>query len=210
MSAIARTSDWQLATIKGEARVDSRQLAQQLGKQHKTLVELIERHISQFRRFGIVPFQTEKLPSRGRPERFALLNENQAYLLLTFSRNTEQVVDMKVRLIEAFAEARANAQQHATEYLPSYHKLHDAIGLTAAQSTNQRHIHCNFNKLVNKAAGIGSGQRQQLTLPQQSMLAVAQHIAAVSVAKAGNHKAGYAKAKTALRQLNTLALGGAA
>ena len=117
---------------------------------------------------------------------------------------------MKVWLIEAFAEARANAQQHATEYLPSYHKLHDAIGLTAAQSTNQRHIHCNFNKLVNKAAGIGSGQRQQLTLPQQSMLAVAQHIAAVSVAKAGNHKAGYAKAKTALRQLNTLALGGAA
>lgn len=209
MSAITRTSDWQLATIKGEARVDSRQLAQQLGKQHKTLVELIERHIPQFRRFGIVPFQTEKLPSRGCPERFALLNENQAYLLLTFSRNTEQVVEMKVRLIEAFAEARANAQQHATEYLPSYHKLHDAIGLTAAQSTNQRHIHCNFNKLVNKAAGIGSGQRQQLTLPQQSMLAVAQHIAAVSVAKAGNHKAGYAKAKTALRQLNTLALGGA-
>ena len=209
MSAIARSSDWQLATIKGEARVDSRLLAQQLGKQHKTLVELITRHAASFERFGKVTFQTEPLPS-GQRERFALLNENQAYLLLTFSRNTEQVVDMKVRLIEAFAEARANARQHATEYLPSYHKLHDAIGLTAAQSTNQRHIHCNFNKLVNKAAGIGSGQRQQLTLPQQSMLAVAQHIAAVSVAKAGNHKAGYAKAKTALRQLNTLALGGAA
>ena len=173
-------------------------------------MELIERHIPQFRRFEIVPFQTEKLPSRDRPERFALLNENQAYLLLTFSRNTEQVVDMKVRLIEAFAEARANAQQHATEYLPSYHKLHDAIGLTAAQSTNQHHIHCNFNKLVNKAAGIGSGQRQQLTLPQQSMLTVAQHIAAVSVSKAGDHKACYAKAKTTLRQLNTLTLGGAA
>ena len=209
MSAITRTNDWQLATVKGEARVDSCQLAQQLGKQHKTLVELITRHTASFERFGKVTFQTEPLPS-GQRERFALLNENQAYLLLTFSRNTEQVVDMKVRLIEAFAEARANAQQHATEYLPSYHKLHDAIGLTAAQSTNQRHIHCNFNKLVNKAAGIGSGQRQQLILPQQSMLAVAQHIAAVSVAKAGNHKAGYAKAKTALRQLNTLALGGAA
>ena len=41
-----------------------------------------------FERMGVLPFQTEKPqgPEGGRPQEYVLLNENQAYFLLTLSR----------------------------------------------------------------------------------------------------------------------------
>lgn len=103
MNAIALTQH------KSEARVDSRLLASQLGNQHKNTTALIERYLSKFKKLGVVPFQTEK-PSAGtaggRPERYALLNEDQAFFLLALSRNTDRVVELKSSLIMAFREAR--------------------------------------------------------------------------------------------------------
>lgn len=196
-----------LTSAKGEARVDSRLIATALGNQHKNVMELIGRYTDMLSGFGKVAFKTEPLAS-GQHERYALLNEDQAFFLLTLSRNTARVVQLKARLVQAFSEARRLAQQHGTEYLPTYHELHDAIGLTVAQSANQRHIHANFNKLVNKATGIDSGQRPSLTQPQQSMLTVAQHIAATAVRNAPDHKTGYAAAKSALQTLTTLTVEG--
>lgn len=103
MSAIA------LIQHKNEARVDSRLLANQLGNQHKNTMELIERYLGKFKELGVVPFQTEKPlagTAGGRPERFALLNEDQAFFLLALSRNTDRVVELKSSLIMAFREAR--------------------------------------------------------------------------------------------------------
>lgn len=95
--------------IGGEPRVDSRQLAKQLGTKHKNPMALIERYLAKFEEFGVVPFQTEKPlagTAGGRPERFALLNEDQAFFLLSLSRNTDRVVELKASLIMAFREAR--------------------------------------------------------------------------------------------------------
>ncbi len=94
---------------QGEQRVDSRVIAEQLGVQHKNTIALTEKHTRHFEKFGVVPFQTDK-PSKGtaggRPERFALLNEDQAYFLLSLTKNTTRVVDLKVCLVMAFREAR--------------------------------------------------------------------------------------------------------
>ncbi|MQT89476.1 hypothetical protein GHO39_10075 [Pseudomonas helleri] len=98
-----------LTQYSGEARVDSRLLAKQLGTKHKNPMALIERYLAKFEEFGVVPFQTEKPlagTAGGRPERFALLNEDQAFFLLALSRNSDRVVGLKADLIMAFREAR--------------------------------------------------------------------------------------------------------
>jgi hypothetical protein len=75
---------------------------------------------------------------------------------------------------------------------------------TAPLPTNEKFVHMNLNKLVNKTAGIGSGQRDSATLPTRSMLVTAQMIAAAAMRGAGNHREGYEKAKAALTGLGGL------
>ena len=98
-----------LTLILDERRVDSRLLAEQLGSQHKNSIELIDKYADKIRRFGHLPFQTEvgkRVQGGGKAERFALLNEDQAFFLLSLSRNTGRVVELKSNLIMAFREAR--------------------------------------------------------------------------------------------------------
>ncbi|VVQ12291.1 hypothetical protein PS914_05339 [Pseudomonas fluorescens] len=98
-----------LAEYKGEPRVDSRLLAEQLGNKHKNSFALIERYSDKFKGFGLLAFQTEARPvgqHGGGDVRFALLNEDQAFFLLSLSRNSDVVVELKADLIMAFREAR--------------------------------------------------------------------------------------------------------
>ena len=98
-----------LTQSQGEPRVDSRVLAEQLGTKHKSSIELIDKYADKIRRFGHLPFQTEvgkRAQGGGKAERFALLNEDQAYFLLALSRNTERVIELKSSLVMAFREAR--------------------------------------------------------------------------------------------------------
>lgn len=108
-----------LIKSQGGPRVDSRVLAKQMGNQHKNTMELIERYASEFLLFDHLPFQTEvgkRAQGGGKAERFALLNEDQAFFLLTLSRNTERVVELKSNLIVAFRETR---YRYACQYLES-------------------------------------------------------------------------------------------
>jgi len=197
-----------LVIRKGEARIDSRVLAQHFGKDHHDVFELVKNYQADFEQLGIVRFQTEKTsPGRGRPERFALLTEDQAYLLLTYSRNTARARALKIKLIQAFGEARRAAVLHGAEYLPTYHALHEQIHALAAGSSNEKFVHLNVNRLINQAAGIEAGQRAGASFPVQSLLVVAQ-----AMQRAPNHRAGFQRAKSALADLSRAVLieGGAA
>ena len=57
-------------------------------------------------RFGLFRFKRGEIIGRGQPEKFALLSENQATILMTFSRNTNTVVQCKLDLVEAFSNAK--------------------------------------------------------------------------------------------------------
>lgn len=92
--------------LSDEARVDSRQIAKALHNQHDSVLSLLNDYSEDFQRFGILRFEIGESVGRGRPPKYALLNENQSYLLLTMVRNTPHVVALKTRLIEAFSEAR--------------------------------------------------------------------------------------------------------
>lgn len=101
--------DIQLVIVENEARVDSRLLSKMLQVKHKNTLELINKYRAKFERFGILAFETCKYDSVGRPEKFYLLNEDQCYFLLSLSRNTEEVVELKANLVLAFSKARKNA-----------------------------------------------------------------------------------------------------
>ncbi|WP_220816106.1 P63C domain-containing protein [Pseudomonas paralcaligenes] len=106
-------SSIQLVHSAGEARVDSRVIAEEIGVKHKNSFALIKQYASRFEQLGLLPFQTEavKAPgSRGvKKLKFALLSEDQAYFLLSLSANTDRVVDLKLRLVKAFRDARNKA-----------------------------------------------------------------------------------------------------
>ena len=196
-----------LTATKAESRVDSRLLSEHLGNRHKAVMALIEKYADRFRSFGQLPFQ-KAVGARahgGNPERFALLNEDQTFFLLSLSRNNDKVVSLKVKLVQAFREARWAADQHRAEYLPTYHRLHEEIHAMAAGSSNRHHVHANINKLVNKAAGIEAGTRRTCSSqPQQAMLIVAQAVAANALQGSIDHHEGYQRVKQCLIALQTV------
>lgn len=95
---------------EGVLVVDSRLIAEKLGIQHKSLLETLDKHQTAIEQaFGVVTFETKKpleASKGGRPERIAYLSEDQATLLMTFSRNTAQVVECKAALVKAFSLAK--------------------------------------------------------------------------------------------------------
>ena len=58
-----------------------------------------------------------------------------------------------------------------------------------------------MNKMVNKVAGVESGQRPAAGVPQKALLIAAQHIAAQAMQGAADHHEAHARAKAALAPL---------
>ena len=200
----ADSTELALVPTKTEPRVDSRLLAKQLGIKHPNLFAQVKTHKADFEQFGKVTFQTGALPS-GQSEKFATLNEDQAYLLLTYRRNTAKVRALKIKLVKAFSNARRAAAVRQTEYLPSYHAMSDRIHELAQGSPNERFLHMNTAKLVNQVAGIEAGQRPGAPLPKQSVLAVAHMLAAGAIEQATDRHQIHGLVKKALAPLAALA-----
>lgn len=96
-----------IAEHNGVSVVDSRLIADQLGIKHRNFLETLYKHQTLVeQRFGILTFKTEEIRGRGQPERYVLLTESQATILMTFSRNTDRVVECKLALVEAFEKAK--------------------------------------------------------------------------------------------------------
>lgn len=195
-----------LSTVKDEARMDSRLLAEGLGIQHRNLIEQMAAYRADLEALAKLRFETEaSAASRtGQRVKFARLTEDQCYLLLTYTRNTERVRRLKLRLVQAFRAARSVVELRRAEYLPGYHQLHDDIQALAAGSANARFVHLNVNKLVNRAAGLEAGERGGAPLPKLAAVILAQSLAARAMRGAGDHHEGFARAKVALHSLQNL------
>lgn len=99
----------QVQEIDGYLLVDSRLIAERLGIQHEVLIRTINKYLTELQGFGVLRFENGKLEpgATGRPQRFCYLNEDQATLLMTMSRNTAQVVQCKMELVAAFKKAKS-------------------------------------------------------------------------------------------------------
>lgn len=95
--------------------VDSRLIAQDLGIEHRALLQTLDKHLKSIEdAFGAVAFEMREFKTKQgnrSTEKIAWLTEEQATLLMTFSRNTPRVVECKVALVQAFSEAKQIVKQ---------------------------------------------------------------------------------------------------
>lgn len=193
-----------LIVKKDEPRIDSRVLAEQLGTEHESVMRLLSKYQTDFEGQGLFRFEIGK-PLNGRPVKFSYLNEDQCWLLLTYSRNTKKVRTLKGQLVRAFREARLAAELKA-EYLPTYRAMHDQLTRFHEGSRKDRFLHMNINKLVNAAAGIEAGQRATAPMPRKALQIVAQHLAYKAMQGATDGHEAYAAVKSAVAPLSATPL----
>lgn len=103
------------------------------GVQHHAIQQLILKHESDFKEFGVIAFEMRKPPAGGkggRPVTIYRLNEEQATLLVTYLKNTERVRAFKKELVRQFYAMRAELmkrQMRRAELKPIRRELTDAI-----------------------------------------------------------------------------------
>ena len=125
-------------------------VAECTGLQHHTITKTIRKHQARFEQFGKVGFKIQAMES-GQNTKDYILNEQQATLLITFLKNTDQVANFKTNLVRAFFEMREELSkfciQRALEK-PKRKTLHDSIE-TWEQAP--KHAHSTMNNLLLKA-----------------------------------------------------------
>lgn len=145
-----------LTLVEGTPRIDSRLIAAELGVEHKATRQLIQQYLADFEEFGKVPFQMEASGKTNQQQKFALLNEDQSYLLLTYSQNTEQARQLKKRLVRSFAEYRKPQQVplQPANGIDALIQQHQAIGQALMQMKEQGET---LNELVERVEVIEAG-----------------------------------------------------
>ena len=209
---LIQTAGVALVLASDGARIDSRALAQLLEIQHDNMMQTIETHRAAIDGFGVSLFKTEKPlkgSAGGRPVRFALLTEDQAYFTVTLSRNTARVVEVKARIVRAFSELRRNREAREREYLPFYWLAHDAAHALAecakakGSETPEHLFHVNLERLINRAFGIDAGGRDALDASQRALVGTAYQLTAKAIAgelaASGDHKRAYREAERKLK-----------
>ena len=95
-----------LVLLKGnDVFTDSLLISKGTGNKHHAIQQLISKYESDFLEFGKVAFEMRPLKS-GQSAKVFLLNEEQATLLLTYMKNTEQIRAFKKNLVSQFYKMR--------------------------------------------------------------------------------------------------------
>lgn len=95
--------------LDNQAYTTSLAIAKGTGVEHASVIKLIRTYQSDLERFGTLRFEIAK--SGGRPTEYAILNERQATLVLSYMRNSEIVREFKLRLVSKFYEMAEQLQQ---------------------------------------------------------------------------------------------------
>ena len=94
--------------VRGELLVSSIVIAENLNYEHRAVIQLIRQNIKDFEEFKRVAFEMQPFKTNGgvQNREIALLNENQATLLMTYLRNNERVKRFKINLVKAFSNMK--------------------------------------------------------------------------------------------------------
>lgn len=97
-----------VSVIGGEPLASSLVIARGMKAKHKSVIQLIRQRIGALEEFGRVAFEMRTFGTAGGKQKreVAMLNEQQAALLISMMRNTDDVVMFKVRLIREFYRMR--------------------------------------------------------------------------------------------------------
>ena len=106
-----------IVIIDGAPWVTSLVIAGRVGYAHATVIKLVREHQSDLEEFGLVRFEIQARPvgqHGGADAEFAILNEQQASLILTYMRNNDVVRAFKKSLIKGFWAMRDRVKSHPT------------------------------------------------------------------------------------------------
>ncbi|MDC9598330.1 Rha family transcriptional regulator [Xenorhabdus anantnagensis] len=94
---------------KFDLLANSMAIAEGAKKAHDTVIKLVDRNISDLEEFGRVGFEIRAFDTAGgkQKQRVALLNEQQATLLITYMRNNDIVRAFKKKLVSEFFKMRS-------------------------------------------------------------------------------------------------------
>ena len=96
-----------VVTKNSEILVDSREIAKEMEVIHaKWINNIVQKYQKEIEEnFGVFRFKNAKSKG-GRPEKYCMLTEDQAYYVLTLSRNSPKVVQLKAKLVRSFSQCR--------------------------------------------------------------------------------------------------------
>ena len=125
---------------------------------HHAVQEHIRKQKDRLERYGKVSFQMRPLPS-GQQAKDYILNEQQATLLITFLKNTEQVANFKENLVKAFFEMRDEVAEF--RYQRALEKPKRKALLEAIETWQEapKHAHSTVTNLLLKGT-TGMNKRQ--------------------------------------------------
>ena len=112
-------NDFKITVLESQTLVaDSREIAKELGIDHQNLIQTVRTHQTAIEtNFGVCLFETDK-PLKGslggKPTIYCLLTEDQFIFIVTLSRNTVKVVQVKARLVKAFSLAKQALKELST------------------------------------------------------------------------------------------------
>ena len=129
-------------------------IATALDKRATDVLELTKKYRENLSKFGAVPFKTEQVKrgsgARDQSKEVAILNEQQAYFLVTLMRNSEKVIKFKLALVEAFFEMREQIQEKKTSQLleQAYQRGLLENRRSSAVTLNEDNLNCALKTLT--------------------------------------------------------------
>lgn len=187
-------TNFKLDLIKSEFRVDSRTLAPFLNQRHRTILELLDKYPKDFEELNPLTVETEKgvaLPQGGfaKPSRYYMLTEDQCYLLLTYSKNTDEARKRKIKLVKAFRDARTQLVKRDIARIEGKQVRHletDAIRdlveyARTNGSKNADMYYMTITKMTNAALNIDAGQRDNLDARKLDEIKIAETMVKIAI-----------------------------
>lgn len=120
------------------------------GVQHHTITRTIRKNLERFERYGKVGFKIQAMES-GQQAKDYILNEQQATLLITFLKNTEQVANFKENLVKAFFEMRDEVAEFRYQRALEKPKRKDLVKAISEWPNAPKHAHSTVTNLLIKA-----------------------------------------------------------
>lgn len=216
-----------VTVINGEPTTTSVALADGTKSSHEAVIKLVRKYQNDLEEFGFLGFEIqENRGTQGAKTEFAILNEPQSTLLLTYMRNNDVVRGFKKRLVREFFDMRKELTRRAIQQqdaawqqvrqqgkvarLELTDAVHEFVEYATSQgSKNASRYYTNITKaeyralfLIGKA--VDKGFRDTLTAIQNANLttaeAIAQRALREGMAACMEYHAIYAMAKKRIEQ----------
>lgn len=134
---------------KKEPYTTSEIIAECAEVQHHTITRTIRKNLERFERFGKVGFNIQAMES-GQSSKNYILNEQQATLLITFLKNTEQVATFKENLVRAFFEMRDELAKRRVQRALEAPKRKELVHVIKGWENAPKHAYSTVTNLLLK------------------------------------------------------------